>query len=286
MDGDDDPVETTPMRAAGVVGTAAMIVLLAVASPAMAVTSFFDVVSDTDIVAGPPYPTACHRTDVAHESSGVFERDGQLALGIRRAADGEGNHIGSDLRPCGEQALNEEFWEHTHFDLMYCPDPDGNPCPEEKTVTFLVELTAFGGRPGKLIALHPEVHVTDPLRFFDSFSTAQSLNVVCQVEFDRGVLHELTLHADLPEGTTLSGARLTVREQTLESSGRADVDLVDSYFTANPDACFDVRLSVEGGTHPDDVEPIMSLTFSGRFLGGISPVEDMTWGAIKAIFAE
>ena len=255
-----------------------------VASPALAAMSYFDVVSELEVVAGPPYPTTCHRTDVAHENSGVFERDGQLALGVRRAIDSEGNHIATDLRPFGEHAPGEDFGDHKHFEVLYCADPDGPGFPPESTIALLMELTAFGGRPGKLVTLHPELHVTDPGRFFEVSEGPSSVDIVCQVVFGRGILHELTLQADLPDEMLLTGARLTVREQSLESVPRSDPLEMDSYFSAAPDAFFDLRLSVGCVAYVEDHAPVVSLTFSGRFMGGTSPVEDTTWGAIKALY--
>jgi len=73
------------MRGTLHIAAAAALALLVAAAPSGAILSFFDVVSDSEVIAGPPYPTACHRANVAHEVNGAFERDGQLAIGVRRA---------------------------------------------------------------------------------------------------------------------------------------------------------------------------------------------------------
>ncbi|MFH1690235.1 MAG: hypothetical protein ABIE42_08360 [Candidatus Eisenbacteria bacterium] len=272
------------MRAVALVTTALTLAILTIAAPAMAVVTFFDVISDSVAVAGPPYPTSCHRTDVAHEASGVFERDGQLALGVRSATDGAGSPLSIELRAGEAHVPGCNFEEDTHFDVIYCSDPDGAALPSESVVAVFIELTSFGGRRGKLVTLHPELPITDPGRFFDTHSGASSLEIVCRVEFDRGVQHELTLRGELPEGLSLTSTAIVIREQSLESGGRADPTVVDSYFTANPDGFFDIRLRLEGAACLDDLSTVLSLTFSGRFLGGTSPVEATTWGAIKALY--
>jgi hypothetical protein len=274
------------MRAVAFVIAAVTLLLLVPASPAIAVITFFDVISDSEVVAGPPYPTSCHRTDVAHESSGVFERDGQLALGVRKATDGAGGTLSMELRAGEAHVPGCNFEEDVHFDIVYCFDPDGTAYPSESAVAVLIELTSFGGRPGKLVALRPELPVTDPGRFFDTNSGGSSFEIDCLVEFNRGVLHELTLRGELPDGLSLTNTSTVIREQSLEDGGRADPTLVDSYFTANPDGFFDVRLRLEGEAGFEDLSTILSLTFSGRFLGGTSPAKATTWGAIKAMFAE
>ena len=274
------------MRAVALVIAAVTLLLLVPASPAIAVITFFDVISDSEVVAGPPYPTSCHRTDVAHESSGVFERDGQLALGVRKATDGAGGTLSMELRAGEAHVPGCNFEEDIHFDIVYCFDPDGAAYPSESAVAVLIELTSFGGRPGKLVALRPELPVTDPGRFFDMNWGGSSLEIVCRVEFGRGVVHELTLSGELSEELSLMSAAVVVREQSLASGGRVDPTLVDSYFTANPDAFFDIRVRLEGEAGFEDSSTVLSLNLSGRFLGGTSPVEATTWGAVKAIFAE
>jgi hypothetical protein len=274
------------MRNIGAIGTAVTVVLLFLVSPAMAVITFFDVISDSEVVAGPPYPTTCHRTDVAHESSGVFERDGQLAIGVRKATDCAGSALGMELLTGDCHVPGCDFEEDTYFDVVYDLDPGGAVFPAQSAITLLLELTSFGGRPGRLLTLHPELPVTDPGRFFDMNWGGSSLEIVCRVEFGRGVLHELTLSGELSEELSLMNAAVVVREQSLESAGRTDPTLVDSYFTANPDAFFDIRVRLEGEAGFEDSSTVLSLNLSGRFLGGTSPVETTSWGAIKAMFAE
>ncbi len=270
------------MRSIAAIGTVATMILTFMASPAMAVLSFFDVISDSEVIAGPPYPTSCHRTDVAHESSGLFERDGQLALGVRRATDCAGGILSMELRADECHAPGCGFEESTHFDVVYYGDPGGAAGPSQSAVSFMVELTSLRGLPGKLIALHPELPVTDPGRFFDSYWDRSSLALVCQVEFDHGVRHELTLYAELPPGLGLTRTTVAIREHTIESGGRVDPTLVNSFFSANPDGFFDVKFRLEGDAGFEDSSTVLSLTFSGRFLGGTSPVEATTWGAIKS----
>ncbi len=272
------------MRGSGLITTVATLALLAMASTAVAALSFFAVISDLEVVTGPPYPTACHRTDVAHETSGTFEGDGQLALGVRRAVDGAGDPLGTDLRPLETHVPGSDFAEDSHFDVTYCAGPDGAAFPTEITINLLIELTAPDGEPGKLLALHPELPIVDPERFFDVFSDDSSVELVCHVEFGRGVVHEISLRADTPEGLRLADAAVVILEQNLEDGQRMDPTNVGSYFTAHPDAFFDVRLQLQSDAGFDDSLPLLSLSFSGQFLGGTSPVEATTWGAIKALY--
>ena len=272
------------MRGNGLITTVATLALLAMASTAIAALSFFDIVSDLPVVTGPPYPTACYRTVVAHETSGIFERDGQLALGIRRATDGAGQPLGTDLRASEDHAPGCDFGEDTHFDVTYCADPGGVVFPTEIAVDLLIELTSLGGRPGELVALHPALPITDPGRFFDVLLDGASAKILCHVEFSPGVGHELSFRAVVPEELTLTNAAVVIREQSLGDGQRADPTDVGSYFTANPEGFFNVRLRLEDGAGLEDLSPLLSLTLSGRFLGGTSPVEGTTWGAIKALY--
>ena len=272
------------MRSSGLITTVATLALLAMASTAVAAPSFFAIISDLEVVTGPPYPTACHRTDVAHETSGLFERDGRLALGIRRAADGAGDPLGTDLRPVESHVPGCDFIENSRFDVTYCAGLDGAAFPTESAVSLLIELTSLGGRSGTLIALHPELPIVDPERFFNVFLDDSSVELVCHVEFDRGVVHEISLRADTPEGLRFADATVVILEQNLEDGQRTDPTNVGSYFTANPDGFFDVRLRLESDADFDDSLPLLSLTFSGHFLGGTSPVETTTWGTVKTLF--
>lgn len=266
-----------------IAATAALTLL--VATPSGAVLSFFDIVSDSEVVAGPPYPTVCHRTDVAHEASGAFERDGQLAVGVRRAVDGDGNYIGIDLRASGVHASGSGFWESSCFDAMYCPGPGGGHLANESRLDVLVELTADDDTPGRLVALFPEFDVRDPLRYFDIHLHSSSAELLCLVEFDRGVRHKLTFLAELPPTMGLTSATVEILPQTL-GGRRADPTEVASYFTARPDAIFDVRMQLKGDSGFDEPLPLMSVTVSGQFIGGISPVEETSWGAVKALFSD
>lgn len=272
------------MRSSGLMTTVATLALLAMASTAVAALSFFAIISDLEVVTGPPYPTACHRTDVAHETSGLFERDGQLALGIRRAADGAGNPLGTNLISVEGHVPGCDFIEDSRFDITYCAGSDGAAFPSESAIKLLIELTSLDGEPGKLIALHPELPIVDPERFFDVSSGDSSVEFVCRVEFSRGIVHEISLRADTPEGLLLADATVVILEQNLEDSQRTDPTNVGSYFTAHPDGFFDVRFRLESDAGFDDSLPLLSLTFSGHFLGGTSPVEATTWGAIKAFY--
>ncbi len=272
------------MRGSGLLTTVATLALLAMASTAVAVPSFFDVVSDLEVVSGPPYPTACHRTDVAHEISGMFERDGQLALGLRRAADGAGDPLGTNLMSVEDHVPGCDFAEDLHFNVTYCAGPDSAAFPTESVIGLLIELTSLDGGPGKLIALHPDLPIVDPERFFDVFLDDSSVEFVCHVEFSRGIEHEIFVRADTPEGLHLADAAVVILEQSLEDGQRADPTEVGSYVTANPDALFDVRLRLESDAGFDDPLPLLSLTFTGHFLGSTSPVEATTWGAIKALY--
>ena len=272
------------MRGSGLIIAVATLALLAMASTAVAALSFFAIISDLEVVTGPPYPTACHRTDVAHETSGLFERDGQLAFGIRRAVDGAGDPLGTELRPLEGHVPGCDFIEDSHFDVTYRADPDGAAFPTESAINLLIELTSLDGKPGTLIALHPELPIVDPQRFFDVFSDDSSVELVCHVEFDRGVVHEISLRADTPEGLRFADATVVILEQDLEDGPRADPTNVGSYFSARPDGFFDVRLRLDSDAGFDDSLPVLSLTFSGQFFGGTSPVETTTWGAIKTLF--
>lgn len=273
------------MRGSGLITTAVTLALLATATTAIAAVSSFDVISDLEVVTGPPYPTACYRTDVAHETSGVFERDGQLALVVIRTEDEAGLPLGTDLRADVDHVPECEFGEDTHFDITYCADPGGAAFPTESAIDLLIELTSFGRQPGKLIALHPELPITDPGRFFGTFVDDSSVEIVCRVEFSWGVEHELLLHGDMPEGLHLTDATVVILEQSLEGGQRADPTEVTSYFTSNPDGFFDVRFHIEGDAGFEDLSPLLSLTLSGRFLGRTSPVESTTWGAVKALYS-
>ena len=272
------------MRGSGLITTAVVLGLLFIAPPATAALSYFDLITQSEVVTGPPYPTVCHRADVAHEASGVFERDGQLALGVRRAADGTGLPLGTDLRALEDHVPGCDFTEDTHFDITYCAGPDGPALPTEGVVHLLIELTTSGGSPGRLIALHPELPIADHERFFDTFLDDSSVEIVCRVELSRGVVHELTLRADTPEGLHLTDAVVVILEQSLEEGDRTNPTEVVDYFTANPDGFFDVRLCLESDAGVEDLSPLLSLSFRGLFLGGTSPVESTTWGAIKALY--
>lgn len=273
------------MRGSGLITTVATLALLALVSTAVAAPSFFDVVSDLEVVTGPPYPTTCHRTDVAHETSGTFERDGQLALGVRRAADGAGDPLGTNLMAIEGHVPGCDFAEDLHFNVTYCADPDSAAFPTEAAIDLLIELTSLDGEPGALLALHPELPIVDPARFFDVFSGDSSAELVCHVEFSRDAVHEISLRVDTPEGLHLADAAVVILEQSLEDGQRTNPTNVGSYVSANPDGFFDVRLRLETDAGFDDSLPLLSLTFNGHFLGGTSPVEATTWGAIKALYS-
>ena len=272
------------MRGSGLTTTVATVALLAMASTAVAALSFFAIISDLEVVTGPPYPTACHQTYVAHEASGLFERDGQLALGVRGAVDGAGGPLGTDLMSVEDHAAGCDFEEDSHFDVTYRADPDGAAFPAESAINLLIELTSLDGEPGKLIALRPELPIVDPERFFDVFSDESSVELVCHVEFGHGVVHEISLRADTPEGLHLADAAVVILERYPEDGPRTDPMDVGSYFTAHPNGFFDVHLRLESDAGFDGLAPLLSLTFSGQFLGGTSPAETTTWGAIKALY--
>jgi len=272
------------MRGFGHTAAMSALALLTTAAPSVAALSFFDVITESEIVAGPPYPTDCHRAYVAHETSGEFECDGQLAIGIRRATDGYGNHIDTGLVVGGDHPSGAGFQQNSCFDAMFHPPQQGGALPEGSGLSFLLELTADGEAPGRLVAIHPDRHVRDPLRYFDLYVTGWSAEILCLVEFGRGVGHELTFLAELPQTVELTAARVRILPQTLSGSRRVDPTEAGTYFTARPDAVFDIDLELDGGPDLDEAEPLMSITVSGRFLGGVSPVEATTWGAIKALY--
>ena len=272
------------MRCTGLIAT--VVAISIAASPAAAVLSYFENVSEHDVVTGPPYPTLCHRADVAHEAYAAFERDGQLALGIRRALDTAGDVLCMDLDAVAGQAPVDGFNDNAAFELRYDPNPEGTRATRELRVVLLAELTAAGGRPGKLKTLHAEFPVLDPTRFFDVHVSGVSAELTCQVEFDHGIMHELTLLAELPPGVLATDARVIIREQSLESGRNGRQVLVDGFFSGSPDANFDVVLTLECDENLCEPELLASLTFSGRFLGGLSPVEATSWGAIKSHYSE
>ena len=90
--------------------------------------------------------------------------------------------------------------------------------------------------------------------------------------------------ADTPEGLHLADAAVVILEQSLEDGDRANPTEAVDYFTANPDGFFDVRLCLESDAGFEDLSPLLSLSVTGLFLGGTSPVESTTWGAIKALY--
>ena len=272
------------MRGFGHTAAMSALALLTTAAPSVAALSFFDVITESEVVAGPPYPTDCHRAYVAHETSGEFECDGQLAIGIRRATDGDGNYIDTGLLVGGDHPPGAGFQQNSCFDAMFHPPQQGGALPEGSGFSFLLELTTDGVAPGRLVAIHPDRHVRDPLRYFEFCVTGWSAEILCLVEFGRGVRHELTFLAELPQTVGLTAARVKILPQTPGAGRRTDPTEPRTYFTARPDAAFDLAFSLDGGPDFDETEPLMSITVSGRFLGGVSPAEATTWGAIKALF--
>lgn len=273
------------MRAAAVLTLTTVLSLAATSSPATAVLSYFDVISDGEIITGPPYPTACHRADVAHEAMGVFERDGQAALGVRRARDSAGRDIGVDLRAV-DLGSGDGFWATTCFEFMHRGGAEGPALSPESRIDLMVELTDHDGRPGKLVVLHPERHVVDPERYFDVSLNGTSLELLCRVDLGGGIVHELSLLAELPPGLTLADSEVAILEQRIESGDRSEPTLAETYFSGTPDGLFDVRLLLATDSSFDGLLPMVSLTVSGRFLGGMSPVRETTWGAVKALYNE
>ena len=93
----------------------------------------------------------------------------------------------------------------------------------------------------------------------------------------------LLLDGDFNEYVAMLDRRLRAETMDLTSYG-ADPTEAGTYFTARPDAVFDIDLGLDGGPDFDEMETLMSITVSGRFLGGVSPAEATTWGAIKALY--
>jgi hypothetical protein len=261
---------------------AAAAALLLSAGPAAAALSFFDLVSGGEAIAGPPYPTTCHRADVAHAASGIYERDGELAIGVQHALRTEGGHIGVVLRASDNDSTGHSFCENTGFTAVLARDEE--PPPMDIRLTFLLELRGADGTPGTLVALQADRHVCDPLRYFGVHEHGCSAEVLCQVEFARGVRHELRFRAELPSGVALTDVSLGVLPHRVSLDGRSDAAVAETYFTARPNALFVVRLGFVDDSGVDRSELVTSMTVSGRFLGGTSPVEPESWGAIKSLF--
>jgi hypothetical protein len=108
--------------------------------------------------------------------------------------------------------------------------------------------------------------------------------ITCRVEFDRGCEHELELLGEVPEGLTLTGVTVALGEPDTGGSRRTHPREETDFFTTHPDGLFDVLFHVAGVEGLDDQSELLSLTFNGRFIGGVSPVESTTWGAVKALY--
>jgi hypothetical protein len=272
------------MRCTGL--TAVVLLVLMVAATATAVLSYFENVSDQMVVAGPPYPTEYHLTDVAHEASQAFERDGQLSLDIARALGASGAIVSVDLQCMCDQRPDDGFHENTSFELKYYPEPGSERTPTVLRVDLHSILTAVSGRRGTLDALHPDLPPADPSRYFDVVMTEMSAELTCRVRFDRGITHELTLLVEASAGVTLPDALVTVRPETIAGARCGQPSLADTYFTSHPGADFETTLIVETVGDVQGDQPLATLTYTGRFLGGSSPVEASSWGEIKSLYRE
>jgi hypothetical protein len=271
------------MRCTAVIAAIAATVMAA--PPAAGVSSFFETVSEHEVVGGPPYPTACHLTDVAHEAYATFERDGQLALAIASALD-ESGAASLELRWAGGPTPGGGFQSDTSFDLWYDPAGEGERTGSTVLADLNGTLEAASGSAGKLDALHAELPLADPLRYFEVCVTDVSAEFTCRVDLSHGVVHELTLLAEVPADVSVAGARVAIRPQTIEDNRHGQPTLADSYFSSQPDADFDTILILK--TDEDDVEAqlLATITITGRYLGGTSPVERTSWGKIKTLYDE
>jgi len=272
------------MRCIGMI--AALAAVLLAATPAAAANSYFEITSAGEVVSGPPYPTVWHGADVAHEANTNYERDGRLALGIRRAFDGVGDVPCLDLKCLEDSPPGGGFDVSTGFELRYDADREGDGATDEFRVVLMAELYAAGGRPGRLAVFDDSVPIVDPGRYFDAHVSGVSAEFTGCVQFDRGIKHELSFLIEVPTGVTLTEARVIVREQTLDSARSGSPELITSYFVDNPEARFDVVLTLTVDDSLCDPELLAALTLSGRFLGGSSPVQETTWGGIKARYGE
>jgi hypothetical protein len=271
------------MRGLSLTAAIAAILLAAPPQSALAVPSFFDIITGTEVITGPPYPTACHRAQVAHQSAGVFEHDGSLALGIRRAADGMGAPIGVDLVPLGGEPSSRGFADNTSFEARFRSDRSSTAAADAN-LRLLFELTGVDGQPGRLLTLHSDIPFPDPGRFFSLTCNDSWMEITCLVQFACGVEHELEIVVELPMGLMLSDNSVDVTRRATGHDGRTDPQEEHEFFTAHPEALFVVGLRVSGDQPFANQSPLFTLTLTGRFLGGPSPVEARTWGAIKALY--
>jgi hypothetical protein len=272
------------MRCTGFV--AVVVCVLLSASTAAAAFSYFDNVSDFSVVAGPPYPTACHLTDVAHEVSSAFECDGRLSIAVERAFKASGATVRLDLRCLDDEPHGGGFAEDTALELTYDPGYESERTASTLRVDLHSVLTATCGHACTLEALRPELLPADPARYFDVIQTGVSAEVTCRVGFDRGVTHELTLLVETPGGVTLEDVGVFIRPQTLSGQRHGQPSPADSYFTSAPHADFDTALVFETEVQSDEDWPLATLTFSGRFIGGSSPADATSWGKIKSLYSE
>jgi hypothetical protein len=216
--------------------------------------------------------------------SGVFERDGQIALAVRSATDAGGLPIGTDLLATGGDPPGDGFSDHSTFSARYSEAPPGAGISSDASLELLFELTSPDGRPGRLVTLFPALPWSDPHRYFDVRTDGARAEIMCRVEFERGCEHELELQGEVPEDLTLTGATVALREPGTGGARRTRPREETGFFSTHPDGFFDVRFHVAGEEAFADQSELLSLTLTGRFVGGVSPVESMTWGAVRALY--
>jgi hypothetical protein len=279
------PSEVLKMLTSRHAAVAACVVMIPVIAPAGALDTAFDLLTEGPVVSGPPYPTVPHRIEVAHVEPLSTEADGEMRLRLELALVEEQGVIPARLR-ITEQEGNEDGTASSLDVRVSCPDEIGaNSLPGRAVLRLQAELLSRGSTPARLLAVRPELPVTDPLRFFDVATSPDSLRITFLIEFLPGIRHGLTLAGRSGPSLSVSDVDISVIDRV--SDCRADVDrrLEGSFFLETADAVFDLTVTLEGeaGGSPN---AMVALTARGDFLSGPSCVESSSWGRVKSSFRD
>jgi hypothetical protein len=248
-------------RAATVVLTLG-VALLALASPAAAVDSFFDVFTEIPVVGVAPLPPLVEY--IGHMNAGTFIHELNHNISLKHGGASGGGPLPfevalSDGQPVGTPA-NASF-----FDITYRPDlAGGQPFPTDSFFDVFHEIDIPGGGPSHLVPLHPGV----PDSFFDVFATDSFFDVFFQVEVGPGggcdVMH---MHFAFADGFMPANAHVVP--------------------SPNFDSFFDVFFDVFFNPQPEPPAlPMIHVTTTGDYLSAPLTVQPATWGEVKSLYRQ
>lgn len=248
-----------------------LVLLVATASVAMAVDSFFDIWTDLSVFRGPPYPTTVHQGDIAHMAAAGPTLDGHEGVALVQCHNAASLVDIPTLFGAGDNGgAAGNYGVDSFFDILYDAAADSGGCEfcVDSFFDVCYSITTDTGGPGTLVPVSPQFPLGDPRRFFDVFSVDSFFDITYRIEFGNGLLHEVQLHGTVPAGLRLTNVQVMP----------PDPFSVDSFF--------DVLVDITQDTPPDYNNPVLSIHQTGLFLGGTVPVDETTWGGVKALYGE